>query len=198
MTGRTRKRRNRAWYERRRKRYARALRRAGLTPAAIAHRLATRSRRPTAPDTETIAQWVESVIPRREEQAFGVLAEYRQVRDLRDRAYRMLTAQDEFGLDPKLAARDLLSAYDKLLKWSLTLSGQAELLGVGRMGKRGVEEVVKRMIRQLGDVLRDLGIVNEAALMRHEKDITKRMLASAPAWFELEEAEEEMDAALSG
>ena len=196
MTGRKRQHHTRAWYERRRIRYARLLRRAGLTPSAIARRLAKLSGRRTLFNTDTVAAWTESVIPRREEQAFGVLAEYRQVRDLRDRAYRTLTAQDELSLDPKLAARDLLSAYDKLLKWSLTLSGQAELLGLGRMGRRGVENVVKRMVRQLSDILRDLDIVRETALMQHEKEITKRMLAGAPAWFELGEAEDEMERAL--
>ena len=69
-----------AWRAKRRMRYARLLRRMGLTSEAIAHRLARRhmsGHGVHAVTTEAIAAWVHDVIPRDEEETFGVLAEYK-------------------------------------------------------------------------------------------------------------------------
>ena len=112
------------------------------------------------------------------------------MRELRDRVYRSLTGEDELGVDPA-KARSLLQSYDKMLSWSLTLSGKGALLGVGRLGRRGVRGIIERMVRQLGDILRDLGVVDEAALVKHGDEITRRMLAAAPGWFEVTQEEGE-------
>jgi len=189
-------RRSAQWYSTRKKRYARILKRRGFHSQGILHRVQKISRKSSEITLDDIAQWTNDVVSARYEQAFGVLAEYRQVRDLRDRAYCTLTIQNDLELDPKIA-RTLLSAYDKLLKWFLTLSGHADLLGLGRMGRRGVEDIVRRMSRQLIDAIVEIGIVRECDFVKHEKDNVKRMLASAPAWFDLEELDNTIESATS-
>lgn len=177
----------REWYDRKRRRYARFLRRAGLSPKAISRRFARRFVRWLAATPETIATWVEDVTPRAEEGMFGLLAEYEQVRDLRDRTYRTLVGagEDEDRLDPSVA-RMLLPSYDRMLNWSLTLSGKGSLFSL-RTARKGLRELIERMVLQLGDILRDLGVLNESALIAHADEITRRMIAAAPGWFEVAE-----------
>ncbi len=173
------------------RRYVCVLRRHALSPDAILHRIRRLRLAPAEMNINTIYEWTDSILPRKDEQLFGVLAEYRQVRDLRDRLYRTLTANAKYDLDPASAV-GLISSYDKLLRLSLILGGHAELLALGRFGKPGTDAIVKRVIRDFGDILIEIGVVDSQSLMQSQKKIIERMFHNVPQWFDLGETEHEM------
>jgi hypothetical protein len=174
------------------RRYVYVLRRHGLGAQAIFQRLGRLYDGSVDLDIDTIWKWIDPILPRRDEQLFGVVAEYRQVRDLRDRLYRTLTASVRYDLDPTSAV-GLVSSYDKMLRLSLVLGGQADLLALGRLGKPGIDAVVKRIVRDFGDILCDLGLTDSQSLMESQKSIVQRMLINVPRWFDLPEIEEEIE-----